>query len=89
MNFSKYSRVKRRSEIPLFENQLDELCRIPTKSNLIGRYLGLFQTKKGREKRQHIIYKELLVLWHKFNFPILSNARHCFVCITFFNLKNS
>ena len=73
--FSKHSRDKRRSEIALFENQLYELCRIPTKSNLIDRYLGLFQTNKGREKRQHLIYKELLVLWQKLNFPILSKDR--------------
>ena len=74
-NFSKHSRVRRRSEILLLANVLDELCRIPTKSNILGRYLGLFCTEKGREKRQHIIFGELLVLWQKLNFPILSKAR--------------
>ena len=68
-------KVKRREEIPLM-SALVELCRMPKKKKVVGRYLGLFQDgMKDKTKRIAEIVGELLSLRQKLNFPNVSKQQ--------------
>ena len=45
------------------------------KRQVIGRYLGLYESFKAKTGRLTTIVNELRSLWNKLNFPVVSNAR--------------
>ena len=65
----------KREEI-LLMSALVELCRMPKKKQVIGKYLGLFQDgMKDKTKRIAETVGELLSLWQKLNFPNVSKQQ--------------
>lgn len=66
------SHTKRRV-VPLEEQSLENNSRIPLKIKIVGRYLFLGASLKGRKERVKEIAKEVTSLWQKkLNFPNLS-----------------
>ena len=65
-------KVTRRPEIPLQLTKLDELCKMPLKKDVVGRFLGLYEERKEKKERINMITRELIDLWDKLNFPVLS-----------------
>ena len=69
------SKVKQREEITVMSS-LTDLCRIPKKKQIIGRFLRLFQDGiKNKTKRIALISEELVCLWQKLNFPAISKQQ--------------
>lgn len=67
------STTKRRPCIPeLKQDMSDTICKMPSNRDIVGRFLGLFDELKGRHDRLRKICEELLKLWEKLNFPVLS-----------------
>ena len=65
---------KRRGIAPSEETSLEEKCRIPLKTQIVGRYHVLGTQVKGRKERLAQICKEVTKLWeNKLNFPHVSN----------------
>ena len=65
---------KKRRAIPLEEHSLENNSRIPLKIQIVGRYLFLGATVKGRKERVKEIAKEVSSLWqNKLNCPKLSS----------------
>lgn len=66
------SREKRKKIIPKTSNIADNV-RLPLMKAILGRFLSLYNDgEKSKKSRILIIRKELLELWRKFNFPVLS-----------------
>ena len=64
---------KKRRAVPLEEQSLANNSRIPLKIQIVGRYLFLAASIKGRKERLKEISKEVTRLWeNKLNFPTLS-----------------
>ena len=74
-NLPKTYSVKRRPDLPLVTVSLSELCKMPTKKHIVGRYLKLFDSEKSRIFRIKMIVKELTNLWKSLNFPIVSHQQ--------------
>jgi hypothetical protein len=63
----------RRGSVPLEESSLEEKCRMPLQTQIIGRYQFLGARIKGRKDRIAEISKELMKLWeNRLNFPHVS-----------------
>ena len=45
-NLPKTYSVKRRPDLPLVTVRLSDLCKMPTKKHIVGRYLELFDLEK-------------------------------------------
>ena len=45
-NLPKTYSVKRRPDLPLVTLNLSDLCKMPTKKHIVGRYLELFGSEK-------------------------------------------
>lgn len=70
------SNTKRRPCIPeLKQDMRDTLCKMPSNRDIVGRFLGLYDQLKGRHDRLRKISEELLNLWEKLNFPVLSKQQ--------------
>lgn len=70
------SSTKRRPSIPeLKQDMSGTLCKMPSNRDIVGRFLGLFDELKGRNDRLRKISQELIDLWEKFNFPVLSKQQ--------------
>ena len=70
------SNTKRRPNIPQVKQDMsDKLCKMPSNRDIVGRFLGLFDELKGRHDRLTKISEELMNLWQKFNFPVLSKQQ--------------
>ena len=67
--------VKRRQCLPIRTDSLDTLCKMPSERDVLGRYLGLYNMEKSKDTRLSKIIKELLQLWTKLNFPVLTQQR--------------
>ena len=68
--------TKRRPSIPEMKDDINEiLCKMPLNRNIVGRFLGLYDELKGRADRIKKISQELLKLWEKLSFPILSKQQ--------------
>src|SRR4051812_5452373 len=68
------SHTKRRT-VPLEEQPPDSITRIPLKIKIVGRYLFLGASFKGRKERVNEIAKEVTSLWQKkLNFPNFINS---------------
>ncbi len=65
----------RRPKISLQVTVLNELCKMPLKMDVIGRFLGLHNKVKEKKVQIDMIAKELSGLWNKLNFPVLSFQR--------------
>ncbi|XP_036357459.1 uncharacterized protein LOC118762645 [Octopus sinensis] len=64
---------RKRRPVPLEEHSLENNCRIPIKLQIVGRYLFLGGTIKGRKGKTKEISKEVTFLWQKkLNFSYLS-----------------
>ena len=63
--------MERRQDLPLVTVSLSDLCKMPTKKHIVGRYLELFDSEKSRIIRIKMIAKELTNLWKALNFPIV------------------
>ena len=64
---------RKRKTVPLEEKSLENNSRIPLKVQVVGRYLFLGESIKGRRERIKQIEKEVTSLWQKkLNFPNLS-----------------
>ena len=74
-NLPSNNSTKRRKEIPLLEKSLAEMCKIPKKNHILGRYLFFYDSLKSKDVRKAKIKSELKCLWAKLNFPILSDGR--------------
>ena len=69
------SDVKRREKI-LVMSSLTDLCRMPKKKQIIGRFLRLFQDGiKNKTKRIAVISEELVCLLPTLNFPTVSKQQ--------------
>ena len=68
-------KVNRISKIPLRTTALNELNKMPLNKDVVGRFLGLHQDLKANDIRIRKISMELIYLWNKFNFPVLSVQR--------------
>ena len=66
------STTKRRPNLPELKNDLINLNRMPLTKDIAGRYLGLYDELKGRQERIKKVSEELINLWHKLNFPVVS-----------------
>ena len=51
--------VKRRPDLPLVTVSLSDLCKMPTKKHIVGRYLELFDSEESRIIRIKMIAEEL------------------------------
>ena len=67
--------TKRRVNLPEIKNSLEELCRMPLKKAIIGRYLGLYDEMVYSKDRIKKISVELNHLWSNLNFPAVSLQR--------------
>ena len=67
--------MKRRPDLLLVTVSLSDLCKMPTKKHILGRYLELFDSEKSRIIRIKMIYKKLTNLWKSLNFPIVSHQQ--------------
>lgn len=68
--------TKRRPSIPQVKNQLNvTFCKMPLKRDIVGRFLGLYDQVKGRADRINKISEELMMLWEKLSFPLLSKQQ--------------
>ena len=67
--------TKRRANLPEVKNSLEELCRMPLKKAIIGRYLGLHDEMVYSKDRIKKISVELNHLWSNLNFPAVSLQR--------------
>ena len=64
---------KKRRAVPLEEQSLENNSRIPLKIQIVGRYLFLASSIKGRKERLKVISREVTRLWeNRLNFPTLS-----------------
>jgi len=62
--------IKKRGSISLEENSLKNNSKIPNTFQVVGRYLFLGATIKGRKERLKVIETEIISLWRtNFNFP--------------------
>ena len=67
--------TKRRSDIPLIEKSLADLCKLPKKNQIIGRYLFFYENIKLKDARKRCLKLELKELWKKLNFPLVTDGR--------------
>ena len=74
-NLPKACSVKKRPDLPLVTVSLSDLCKMPTKKQIVDRYLELLVSEKSRIIRIKMIAEELTFLWKFLNFPILSHQR--------------
>ena len=74
-NLLKTYSVKRRPDLLLVTISLSDLCKIPTKKHIVGRYPELFDSEKSRIIRIKMIAKELTHLWKSLNFSIVSHQQ--------------
>ena len=72
-NLLKTYSVKRKPDLLFVIVSLSDLCKMPTKKHVVGRYLELFDSEKSRIIRIKMIAKELTNLWKSLNFPIVSH----------------
>lgn len=73
-NLIRFQESHKKRTIPLEEQSLENKIRIPLKIEIVGRYLFLGASVKGRKERIKEISKEVTSLWQKkLNFPNLSN----------------
>jgi hypothetical protein len=64
--------IQQRKSIPCIEASLENYCKIPMKSAIIGRYHYLAKNEKCRKSRFKMIAEELEALWiRKLNFPVI------------------
>ena len=61
----------KRRDIPIIA-MLSSFTRLPQKKDIISRHHTLLETAKDKKERMVMITDELIVLWEKFSFPILS-----------------
>lgn len=69
------SKIRRRQQIPNMPNDLSEMCRMPRKMDVLGRFQHLFHNLKEKNRRIDIIALELCDLWIKLNFPMISRQQ--------------
>ena len=74
-NLPKIYSVKRRPDLPLVTVSLSDLCKIPIKKHIVGRYLKCFDSEKSRIIRIKMIAKDLTNLWKSLIFPIVSHQQ--------------
>ena len=72
-NLPKTYSVKRRPNLLLVTVSLSDLCKMPTKKHILGRYLELFDSEKSIKIK--MICKKLTNLWKSLNFPIVSHQQ--------------
>jgi len=64
--------IQQRKSIPCIEASLENYCKIPMKSAIVGRYHYLAKNEKCRKSRFKMIAEELEALWiGKLNFPVI------------------
>jgi len=66
----------RRPNIPELHTDMNEaLCKMPLNRDVISRFLGLYPQLKSRASRLRTISEELIKLWNKLSFPVLSEQQ--------------
>ena len=68
----KSNKTKRRANLPELKNSIGDSNRMPLNKKIIGRYLGLHAEMRGSKDRVNKIYDEVMHLWMKLDFPVLS-----------------
>lgn len=61
----------KRRDIPMIKT-LSSFTRLPQKKDIIGRHHKLLETAKDKKERMMMITNELIALWEKFSFPVLT-----------------
>ena len=61
----------KRRDIPIIE-ELSSYTRLPARKDIISRHHTLLKCTKDKNARLCMITNELICLWEKFSFPILS-----------------
>ena len=74
-NLPKTYSVKRKPDLLFVTVSLSDLCKMPTKKHILGRYLELFDSEKSKIIRIKMIYKKLINLWESLDFPIVSHQQ--------------
>ena len=74
-NLPKTYSVKRRPDLLFVTVSLSELCKMPTKKQIVGRYLELFGSEKSRVTKIKMIAEELTNLWKFLNFSIVHTCK--------------
>ena len=64
--------MKHRKGLPVVDQMLCERNKMPTESDILGRFFFLANEIKSHDERCKVIKNELRLLWEKFNFPCQS-----------------
>lgn len=71
-NLRNLKKTKRKSIVSSEYKNLTELNRIPNNKTIMNRFVTLCDTERNRRKRIIIVAKEVICLWNKLSFPVLS-----------------